>query len=254
VIDIVIPMAGLGTRLSTAGMSQSKPLIEVMPGRLMIDYVIDFLSFTEPHRFIFVCLAEHDRLFGISRRLRNKAPGCEVVLAEGLTAGPASSALLAAPLLRDDAELLIAYCDSFLTIEAGDFVRYCRDKRAQGGLITYPSSGAFESYAVVTETGEVVRTAEKQVISSLATAGIYYFAAATDFVRGAQAMIARSARDAGEFFVCPVFNALIAEGKRVCAYPIARDQRIEMGTPDALATSRDWLAREDNDGRSIDAA
>ena len=225
------------------GASMPKPLIEVRPGKRMISYVIDFLTLQEPHRFIFVCHAEHERSFGITSILRAKVPGCEVLLTPSVTTGPAATALLAAPLVDDDHELLLAYCDSFLTIDLSDFLTSVRGRGASGGVLTYPSSDRAESYAEVAPDGTVLRTAEKQVISPYATSGFYYFAKGRDFVSGARTMMERSGPGpAGEFFVCPVFNELIASGKRVVAYPLTREQRVEMGTPEDMTTAQRWLA------------
>lgn len=253
-INILVPMAGLGSRFAATGEAVPKPLIEVMPGRSMIEYVIDFLSIDEPHRFTFVCLAEHDRRYGLGAALRAKSPNCEIVLADALTRGPATTALLAASLVDDDTELLIAYCDSFLTIELADFLAHNRQREASGGLMIYPSSGPFESYAVLTPAGNVVQTAEKQVISAHATAGFYYFRRGADFVSAARSMVAVDENAGSELFVCPVYNVLIGQGKTISAYPIERRQRIEMGTPDDLARSREWLSQHLVRPRAMDAA
>ena len=240
-INIVVPMAGLGSRFAAAGEALPKPLIEVLPGRPMIDYVIDFLSLDEPHRFIFVCLADHDRRFGLGAALRARVPNCQIVLADTLTRGPAATALLAAPMVNGDSELLIAYCDSFLTIELADFLAHNRGRGSSGGVMVYPSSSPLESYAVLDAAGNVLQTAEKQVLSAHATAGFYYFKRWSDYAGAANAMIAAGNAVGSEYFVCPAYNELIKQGKSVSAFPIERDQRIEMGTPEDLARSRDWL-------------
>ena len=55
-INIVVPMAGRGSRFTETGEIDPKPLIEVQRGKRMIEYVIDYLTLPEPHRFIFICL------------------------------------------------------------------------------------------------------------------------------------------------------------------------------------------------------
>ena len=253
-INIVVPMAGLGSRFAKVGEALPKPLIEVLPGKPMIDYVIDFLSLDEPHRFIFVCLAEHDRRFGLGATLRARAPSCQIVLADALTRGPAATALLAAPLVDGDSELLISYCDSFLTIELADFLAYYRGRGSSGGVMVYPSSSPSDSYAVLDAAGNVLQTAEKQVLSAHATAGFYYFKRWSDYADAANAMIAAENAAGTEYFVCPAYNELIRQGKSVSAFPIERDQRIEMGTPEDLARSRDWLMQGRSRARRMDAA
>lgn len=241
-INIVVPMAGLGSRFSATGRLTPKPLIDVEPGRPMIGYVVEFLTLKEPGRLVFVCQSEHDRLHALGATLRKLAPSCEIVFVDDLPRGPAASALLAAPQIDDDDELLIAYCDGFLSFELGDFLAAVRGRAADGGLMIYPSSSPFDSYAAVDEDGNVLRTAEKQAISPHGTAGFYYFRRGRDFVAAARAMIEAGASGAGEFFVCPVFNEMIRRGQTIAAHPIAREQQIEMGTPEDLRLCREWLA------------
>jgi dTDP-glucose pyrophosphorylase len=88
--------------------------------------------------------------------------------------------------------------------------------------------------------GWVLRTAEKEMISEIAVAGLYYFRRGSDFVTGASHMLVSSA-DGEEVFVCPVFNELIKKRKVVTSLPIDRGQRIEMGTPADLALARERL-------------
>ena len=45
-------------------------------------------------------------------------------------------------------------------------------------------------------------------------------------------MIEKDIRTNGEFYVCPVFNELIGDGKRVYTYPVAEMKGL--GTPEDL--------------------
>jgi NDP-sugar pyrophosphorylase family protein len=240
-INIVVPMAGRGARFVVTGELTPKPLIEVPAGKPMIEHVIRFLSLQESHRLIFVCRAEHETVHGIGSRLRALAEACEIVYAERLTGGPSDTALLAAPFVNNDDELLVAYCDSFLTIDVNDFIASCRGRNADGGIIVYPSSNPSDSYAAIDGEQNVLRTAEKQVISVYGTAGFYYFRKGADFVTGARALADKS-RPGTELFVCPVYNELIRRGRRVVSYAIENTQQIEMGTPDDLVISLRWFA------------
>lgn len=57
-LNIVVPMAGAGSRFAVAGYADPKPLIPVhsVP---MIKVVIDNLTPACEHRFIFICQAAH---------------------------------------------------------------------------------------------------------------------------------------------------------------------------------------------------
>src|SRR6185437_14470748 len=123
-------MAGRGARFSGTEHGVPKPLIEVFPGKRMIEYVIDYLTLPEPHRFIFVCLAEHDRKYNFKKYFRGKTSGHEIIITEEVTEGPAISALLGAGFIDNEQELLVAYCDMFLTIDIVQFLEWARRRNA----------------------------------------------------------------------------------------------------------------------------
>lgn len=57
-LNIVVPMAGLGSRFVQAGYQMPKPLIDIH-GRPMIEYVVNNIRPKQNHRFIFICQEEH---------------------------------------------------------------------------------------------------------------------------------------------------------------------------------------------------
>src|SRR4029078_7718303 len=95
-INIVVPIAGSGSRFAGTEDETPKPLIQVIPGKTMIEYVIDYLTLREPHRFIFICLAAHDRVNNFQALLKGKTRDHRIVVVRQITAGPAASALSAA--------------------------------------------------------------------------------------------------------------------------------------------------------------
>jgi NDP-sugar pyrophosphorylase family protein len=239
-INIVIPMAGRGSRFEGTAEHAPKPLIEVQPGRRMIEYVVDYLRLSEPHRFIFVCRADHALDYRLAELFTQLAPGQELVLTNEVTRGPAATALLAAPLLSPDDELLVAYCDCFFTIDIAVFLGGLRGASADGGVLLYPSAGSTDAYARVDPGGRISQIVEKQVISGDAVGGLYYFRRSEAFAAVAEATIAATPPDK-EAFVSTVLDNLIATGGTVLGQRIDRRQRVEMGTPADLALSRRWL-------------
>ena len=114
-INIVVPMAGNGSRFVKAGQIIPKPLIEVLHGKRMIEYVIDYATLPEPHRFIFVCLEDHHRAYDFHRFLKQSTNNYELIVSKNVTSGPAATALLAKEFVDNSSELIIAYCDGFYT-------------------------------------------------------------------------------------------------------------------------------------------
>ena len=80
--------------------------------------------------------------------------------------------------------------------------------------------------------GYVTEVAEKNPISDDATVGFYYWKRGSDFVKYAKQMIEKNIRVNNEFYVCPVFNEAIADGKKIKAFHI--DKMWGLGTPEDL--------------------
>jgi len=235
-LNIVIPMAGRGSRFSQAGYTVPKPLIPV-GGRPMIQWVIDNVRPARAHRFIFLCLGEHlERYSDIPATLHGLCPGCEIVTVDRVTEGAACTVLLARNLIDSDAPLMIANSDQFVELGIDDYLA-AGDAPGVGGLImTFWSDHPKWSYCRMRADGTVREVVEKEVVSNDATVGIYNFRSGKDFVRAADAMIAADFRVNGEFYVAPVYNRLIDEGHKVITVPTGRDRAgmYGLGVPEDL--------------------
>lgn len=236
-------MAGRGSRFAGTVEQGPKPLIEVQPGRIMLDYVADYLQFDEPYRLIFVCLAEHAQDARLKAFMRRIGPQHRLLTTEHLTNGPAATTLVARDLLAADDELIVAYCDGSYDVEMQLFVDRMRQRQADGGVLIYPSTLPTSAYAKLTGD-RVDAIAEKQVISADAVAGVYYFRRAGDFADAAQRLLTEAA-DNREVFVSSTYNPLIAAGGEVFGERIALEHYVEMGTPADLLASRSWFAQTD---------
>ncbi|MDP3735453.1 MAG: HAD-IA family hydrolase [bacterium] len=228
-LTILIPLAGAGRQFQERGYTFPKPLVEVH-GKPMIQLVVENLN-TEGN-FIFVVQREHYQKYHLSYLLNLIAPGCRIVQTEGITRGAAESALLASEYIENDRPLVIANSDQFLEWNSNEFFYAMAHEECDGGIVTFKSTHPRWSFARRGENGYVVEVAEKRPISDDATAGVYYYERGADFVRGARRMIERNIRTNNEFYVCPVFNELIQEGKKIRMFPIRR--MYGLGTPEDL--------------------
>ncbi len=233
-VNIVIPMAGRASRFNGSSYKFPKPLIEVLPEIRMIELVLRYLTPAAQHRFIFICRDEHVKVFKLETLFLSKIEDFVIATTSQITEGPACSALLAEPWINNNDELLIAYCDDYLNIDINHFLEFNRKRNADGGLLLYRSDNPRDSFAVMDADGVILETAEKKVISLYGTAGLYYFKQGKEFVRSAQRMIQRGRRAAGEFFVCPVYNEMIEDGKTVVGHEIPAEANLKMGTPKDL--------------------
>lgn len=210
-LNIVIPMAGAGSRFAKAGYKAPKPLIEVC-GKAMIEVVVDNLRPQQAHRFIFICQKEHVKKYGLQDRLTRLAPNCEIIQIDGVTEGAACTVLAASHLIDNDTPLMIANSDQYIDYSIDDYVATQSQKDLDGLIMTMTADDPKWSFVGFEENSCFVnRVVEKEVISNEATVGIYNFVKGSDFVNAAKAMIERDERVNGEFYVAPVYNELIKE-------------------------------------------
>jgi len=232
-INVLIPMAGGDRLFREAGYPFNKPMVEIA-GRALVEHAFDGLRDIPDARFIFVIRKEDDLRFYLRDVLHLMAPGCVVIRVDGETAGAACTALLGIEYLLDDDELLIANADQVLRADLAKVIDDFRARGLDGGTITFDSVHPRWSFVKTDAEGLVIEAAEKRPISRNATAGIYYFRRSTDFVNAAQASIRKGASVNGLYFVCPCFNEMILQQKRIGIWPIGRDDYISLATPQAV--------------------
>lgn len=232
-INIVMPMAGRGSRFAEVGVTTPKPLIPVR-GKPMYAWATDGLPLALARRLIFICLAEHLAELDLDRDIRTRYAQYDpiVIGLDRVTEGQACTVLLARDHIDNDEPLLIfnadTYCPTTLaTALKGD----ARD--ADGVLDVFRAPGDKWSFARFDAAGRVVETAEKRRISEWASTGLYYFRRGQDFVRHAEAMIVANERSNNEFYVAPVYNRLINAGGDVRANKI--EKVWVLGTPEDLS-------------------
>ena len=232
-INVVIPMAGRGSRFAEQGYTLPKPLVEIRR-RPMIEVVANNLRPEEEHRFVFICQKEHYDRYALRELLGNVAPGCEIVQIDGVTQGAACTVLVASEHFANDDELVIANSDQYVDVRISEFLDHARKNDLDGDILTFPATHPKWSYAKLDRDGLVCEVAEKRPISDQATVGIYYFRRGQDFLEAAEAMITKDIRTNGEFYVCPVFNEMILEGKRIGLMELKPEQMYGLGTPEDL--------------------
>jgi dTDP-glucose pyrophosphorylase len=234
-INVVIPLAGLGSRFAKAGYTLPKPLIPVH-GVPMIRLVIENVRPSESHRFVFICQRAHTQQFGLRQNLEAWSPGCAVVELDGVTEGAACTVLTAREFIGNDDALMIANSDQFVDIAIDDYLRAMTEEKLDGLIMTMWADDPKWSFARLDARGLVDLVVEKEVVSNCATVGIYNFKAGRDFVRAADDMIAKNLRVNNEFYVAPVYNQLIGEGARIGVYDVGSVGRgmYGLGTPPDL--------------------
>ena len=228
-LNVLIPMAGAGSRFEAAGYTFPKPLIEVRK-KPMIQVVVENLNIKA--NFIYVVQKSHREKYNLDALLSLITPGCKIVETEGMTEGAACTALLAKEHINWDAPLFFANSDQFVEWDSNEFMYKMNETNADGGIVTFEATHPKWSFAKVNKQGLVTEVAEKNPISNIATIGFYYWKHGSDFVKYAEQMINKNIRVNNEFYVCPVFNEAIEDGKAIRTFNV--EEMWGLGTPEDL--------------------
>jgi dTDP-glucose pyrophosphorylase len=161
------------------------------------------------------------------------APNCKIVQVEGITEGAACTTLLAKEFINTDSPLLIANSDQFIKWNSNECMYSFSTDEIDGGILTFESTHPKWSFARTDDTGFVIEVAEKKPISNQATCGVYYWKKGSDYVKYAEQMISKNVRTNDEFYVCPVYNEAILDGKKIKLKQV--DKMWGIGTPEDLS-------------------
>ncbi len=230
-MNVLIPMAGAGSRFEQAGYTFPKPMIDVN-GKPMIQVVVDSLNIDA--KYIYVVQKEHYEKYNLNHFLRLITPNCEIVQIDKMTEGAACTTLLAKKYIDNDEPLLIANSDQYIEWDSNEFMYSMVADDIDGGILTFTASHPKWSFAKLNKEGFVEKVAEKEPISNIATVGIYFYSKGSDYIKYTEQMIERDIRTNNEFYVCPVFNEAIQDGKKIKIYHIDKEQMWGMGTPEDL--------------------
>lgn len=230
--NLVVPMAGRGSRFTEQGYVDSKPFIDVK-GKPMIQRVIENLNFEFNSEFktIILCQkSDYDRYdFSIFREIIGH-DNIEIIQVDGTTEGAACTLLLAKEFIDSDVPMLSFNTDQLIEYDVED--TFFKMSQYDGGIPCFWGDSTDWSYAKTDNLGCVTEVAEKKVISNDATAGYYYWSRGSDFVKYAEQMIEANDRTKNEFYVAPVYNYAVKDGKKICITYV--DKIYELGTPEYL--------------------
>ena len=224
-------MAGEGSRFAKEGYTFPKPLIDVN-GKPMIQTVVENLDFD--CEYIFLLRKEHlekyEGMLDTLGRITNDR--FQYVVVDGLTEGAACTALLAEEYIDNDEDLLIANSDQFIEYEPENFKSFKNLTNTDAIVFTFNAVHPKWSFVRTNSRGYIVEVAEKRPISNIATCGIYWYRKGSDFVKYAKQMIEKNIRVNNEFYIAPVYNELIGDGKTLLPFYLHKMWGI--GTPEDL--------------------
>ncbi len=228
-MKVLIPMAGAGSRFEKAGYTFPKPLIDVK-GKPMLQVVVENINIDAEH--IYIVRKEHYEKYNLKQLLNLITPNCKIVQIDHLTEGAACTTLLAKEYINNDEPLLIANSDQFIEWDSNEFMYSMIGDQIDGGILTFPNTHPKWSYVRQDSNGYVTEVREKEVISNVATVGVYYWKKGSEYVKYADQMISKNIRVNNEFYVAPTYNEAIGDGKKIKIFNI--DRMWGLGDPSDL--------------------
>ena len=237
-VNIVIPMAGNGSRFAKAGYKNPKPFIDVN-GKPMIQRVMDNLAFeNDNYEISYFLIAKQEHLNKEKELVEYLQEKYNVtfITVDKTTEGAACTVLFARKYINNDDMLIFANSDQIVDFEIKNFIDDAVNKDLDASILTFidEEKNPKWSFAKIDENSSVEKVAEKQVISQYATVGIYLYRKGSIFVDGAIDMIINNDRFNNEFYVCPVYNYIIKNGNKVGIFNIENSAMHGLGTPEDL--------------------
>lgn len=234
-LNILIPMAGHSIFFENSNYIYPKPLTEIK-GRPMIQGTIENLNtINDEINYIFAvnkadCKKYHiDNVLGLLTD--NKA---NIIQVDGETAGAACTALLAIEYINNDDPLIISNADQQFDCELDTHIKSFTKRNLDAAAICFNSVHPRWSYARTDEEGNIIETSEKRPISNQAIAGLFYFRHGKYFVESAMKSIYKDASVNGSYYIAPVFNEMILEGRKLGISTVDNSQYHTFYSPQLL--------------------
>lgn len=222
-------MAGDGERFKSAGYPEPKPCIKVK-GRSLFSWALKSLQNFYSCNFFFVTRADH-RLGNFTDTSCNELGilNRSIVTIERPTSGQAETALLSKRYIGNTSEPIFIYnIDTYVdpSVLKPEMIR------GDGWIPVFEAPGSHWSFVVIDPENRVVKIAEKERISNLATVGLYYFSSFDIFERLYQACNFNGDK---EKFVAPLYTQLIIDPRTPVFAEIIPSESVHvLGTPEEL--------------------
>ncbi len=230
-MNVIITMAGLGSRFRQAGFKVPKYMIKVKKRTLFSWSLESLRSFiNQGEHFIFIVRKEDNAQHFIMKECRSL--GIEyfkVIMLDHLTDGQATTVLYAKSHIAHESQPIAIYnIDTYVEPE---FIK-TSNIHGSGWIPCFMGQGDVWSFVRVDENGKAVEVREKQRISPYATIGLYWFESFKCYENAYHAYYQEPNRMVkGERYIAPIYNQLIADRQEVFISEIPASAIHALGTP-----------------------
>ena len=236
-LHIIMPMAGEGSRFLKEGWTTPKPLIVLHGMPLFMRAIGSVFIEGVSMKYSFIVRQDHIDRFHIDEQIRAIIPEANIFSVTKTTRGAVETCLMAESAIDEEDAVMVMDCD--LEFRSKVFMKGITEilrqpsAEANGGmLISFESTEPRYSYAEVDDNMVVKRTAEKEVISSHALCGAYFFSSAKGFLKAAHRLMNEPVFTKPEYYVSLLYNYLLADGEKVMLATM--EEYYSYGTPEEL--------------------
>ena len=229
-MNIIITMAGLGSRFRKAGYNVPKYMIEVNGKNLFQWSMLSLEDFNkqEDVKYIFVVRKEDEtNKFILDETKKMGLTDVNVIELNELTDGQATSALLAEKYWNENGEMIVYNIDTYVE---PNVMRY-EEIKGDGFIPCFNAPGEHWSFVKLDEDGNAVEVREKQRISDNCTIGLYYFKTCKLYKEYYKD---ESHLEKNEKYIAPLYNYMIEKGMQVNISSLPFDKVHVLGTPEEV--------------------
>lgn len=203
-------------------------------GKPLLELLAEAVTPLAPDRIVFAFMKHDARHWGLDCIVEQLTPGAAIISVEKPTAGATCTALLGAPYIDNDDELLILSANELVRQDLTAVVEDFRQRGLDAGVLCFKSVHPRYAYVRLDTDGAVVEASEKKPISRNAIPGVFWFAKGSDFVTAAKDAIRKDARVRNAFFISATLNERILHHAKIGVFPIENDQYIPLKTEKQL--------------------
>lgn len=230
-MKVVIPLAGLGTRLRPQTYTRPKPLVN-LAGKPLLGHILDRLAPLPIEEVVFITgyLGEQIEEYV---QANHDLPARYVVQEEQL--GQAHAIQLAKEWLHGPT--FVVFADTIFETDIERLTQVQSD-----GLLYVREVDDPRRFGVAVMEGEYIsRLVEKPQtqVSNLAVVGLYYFSQGEQLTEAVDELIASGQQTAGEYYIADAIQIMINGGAKLETQTI--DVWLDCGTPSALLETNRYL-------------
>jgi glucose-1-phosphate thymidylyltransferase len=235
-MDVILPVAGLGSRLRPQTWTKPKPLVS-LAGKPILEHVIDRVMPLQPDRLVFITGFLGDQ---VEQWAKDRYPDLDLAFVhQPVMKGQTDAIVRTRDLVHDDA--LILFPDMLFETDWSPMTRPDADGVMFTKEVEDPSA---LGVAVLDGDGYITRLVEKPqtYISSLAVIGIYYIREMPRLFAAIDEQIERNIALKGEYFIADAIQIMIEDGAKIITAPVTEWEDAG-NVPNLLASNRWALDR-----------